>query len=95
LAWQAYGETKEFMKKVVIFWTVLPATAYPCMEAGLFPDIVFIVLDEVNYQIVCTIMVLQHWSFLCPDITVLFIPSFSTYIALSRHDLKKKTKCHS
>jgi hypothetical protein len=45
------------VKKEVIFWIVLPATAYPCMESGLFPDVVFIVLDEVNYQFVCTIMV--------------------------------------
>jgi hypothetical protein len=45
LVWQADGETKEFMKKEVIFWIVLPATTYPCMEAGLFPDVVFIVLD--------------------------------------------------
>jgi hypothetical protein len=57
LAWQADGETKEFMKKEVIFWIVLAATAYPCMEAGLFSDVVFIVLDEVTYQFVCTILV--------------------------------------
>jgi hypothetical protein len=82
LAWQADGETKELMKKVVIFWIVLPATAYPCifpcMEAGLFPDVVFIVLDEVNYHIVCTIMV-----------------SAALVIFVSRHDLKKKKECHS
>jgi hypothetical protein len=45
LAWQADGETKEFMKKELIFWIVLPATAYTCMETGLFPDVVSIFLD--------------------------------------------------
>jgi hypothetical protein len=93
------------MKKEVIFWIALPATAYPCilpcMEAGLFPDIVFIVLDEVNYLIVGTVMVsaalvifvsslLTVFTFFNRDITLLFILSLSTYIALSRHDLEKK-----
>jgi hypothetical protein len=73
------------------------------MEAGLFPDIVFTV-EEVNPQFVGTIKVSAALvifmsslsgasTFFNRDIILLFIPSLSTFIAISRHDLKEKKNC--